>query len=340
MGADKYRQQYVAKKVGGLLDFLPGVGEAVGADETKRAFNAGNYGEAALNAGTTVMGAVPGGGDIAAGVAKAIFGGIGAKTANKALLDKAQDMAALGASKDAVWSETGWFKGADGKWRFEIDDSASKIDPNRVALGGAAPNNPNPLRNVLPHEQAYEAYPDVGDMQANMRMDVGGMEGTYHTPRTVGNRLIEGISGTAPTRHDLRSVGLHEMQHAVQSREGFAEGANDAFGHKLDDVWPAAKAAYEDSVGISGGISDDDLLAELLGKPVEKRPTKSWDDLTDRERLAWLERGRQRLYYRNAGEVEARNVQSRMNMTPEQRRATPPWATQDVPDELQIVRHR
>jgi hypothetical protein len=44
------------------------------------------------------------------------------------------------------------------------------------------------------------------------------------------------------------------------------------------------------------------------------------------------------VYRRSAGEVEARNVQSRMNMTPAERRATPPWLTQDVPDEMQIVR--
>lgn len=44
------------------------------------------------------------------------------------------------------------------------------------------------------------------------------------------------------------------------------------------------------------------------------------------------------LYRRHAGEVESRNVQSRMNMTPEERRASPPWLTQDVPDAQQIIR--
>jgi hypothetical protein len=43
------------------------------------------------------------------------------------------------------------------------------------------------------------------------------------------------------------------------------------------------------------------------------------------------------LYHRRAGEVEARNVQRRMAMTPEERRATPPWKTQDVADEAQIL---
>lgn len=38
-----------------------------------------------------------------------------------------------------------------------------------------------------------------------------------------------------------------------------------------------------------------------------------------------------RLYRRTAGEVQARNVEARRSMTPEERRATPPWATQDTP---------
>ena len=41
-----------------------------------------------------------------------------------------------------------------------------------------------------------------------------------------------------------------------------------------------------------------------------------------------------------AGEVEARNVQARMDMTPDERRARPPWETQDVPDDMQIIRGR
>jgi hypothetical protein len=44
------------------------------------------------------------------------------------------------------------------------------------------------------------------------------------------------------------------------------------------------------------------------------------------------------LYRRLAGEVEARNVQTRMNMTAAERRAKAPWLTQDVPDDLQIIR--
>lgn len=39
------------------------------------------------------------------------------------------------------------------------------------------------------------------------------------------------------------------------------------------------------------------------------------------------------LYQRLSGEAEARNVQTRLNMTPEERAATPPWKTLDVPED-------
>lgn len=43
------------------------------------------------------------------------------------------------------------------------------------------------------------------------------------------------------------------------------------------------------------------------------------------------------IYNRTAGEVEARNVQKRASMTPLQRRITPPYSTEDVPKEQQLI---
>ena len=43
------------------------------------------------------------------------------------------------------------------------------------------------------------------------------------------------------------------------------------------------------------------------------------------------------VYYRLAGEVEARLVEARRNMTTEERRRTPPWKMLDRPEEELIV---
>lgn len=54
------------------VDFVPGLGDAVGLDEAARDFGAGNYGMAAAGLGLTALGAVPGVGDAAAGALRAL----------------------------------------------------------------------------------------------------------------------------------------------------------------------------------------------------------------------------------------------------------------------------
>lgn len=195
------------------------------------------------------------------------------------------------------------------------------------------------------HPEMYAAYPELRaiDIDARYNSALRSPNGAYvaNAPGNGGRSKIELQANSLEGPHNsVRGMGLHEMQHAIQSAENFVPGSNPNYGHAIEDQWAAAREAYEESKGLAGGMSDDELLAELTGRTFEKKPTKSWDELTKREQLEWLERGRGRLYHHNAGEVEARNVQSRMNLTPAQRRETPPWETQDVPDELQIIRHR
>jgi hypothetical protein len=266
-----------------------------------------------------------------------IFGGKMAATADKAALAKAEQMAAAGASRDEIWNATGWFKGKDDKWRFEIDDSRSAINTNAAGFGPESQKGP--LARALQHDPLYDAYPELAGLPTSLRMRPGGLEGFYAPPRTVGNRLIEGIGVEADTKAGLRSGVLHEAQHGVETREGFTQGGSpDDFGVPQEEVWAAAKSAYEDGAD----IDTDVLLAELLGepRPAPKAPAKPWDELTQRQKLEWFQAGRERIYRNLAGEVEARNVQYRADLTPEQRRAKAPWLTQDVPDDLQIVRFR
>mgnify|MGYP004655419087 CR=1 FL=1 len=52
-----------------------------------------------------------------------LFAGVNARTANMQTLNRAQALEASGAAAEDIRRETGWFRGMDGKWRFEIDDS-------------------------------------------------------------------------------------------------------------------------------------------------------------------------------------------------------------------------
>ena len=65
------------------------------------------------------------------------MGGLKAETADKSALEKAMELEKDGTDSEKIRKETGWFKGYDGKWRFEIDDSElefkTDIEKNRAA---------------------------------------------------------------------------------------------------------------------------------------------------------------------------------------------------------------
>ena len=255
--------------------------------------------------------------------AAGMFGGRLAKTADHAKLATAEKMAAEGAPREAIWRDTGWFKGVDGKWRFEIDDSA--------ANWRYGDETPGPLSTKFSHKDLMKAYPDMVD--ARLSRDGRGAGGAYVAP-FAGKPEIFSVGRV----DDTRSTLLHELQHGVQSREGFVPGANPDFGHARADVENAARDAYNANRKNIGRppTPDDELLAELGFKAPDV--SKPWEELTQREQLEWNDAGRGRLYRNNAGEVEARTVQKRADLTPEQRSARPPWLDYDVPESQQIVR--
>lgn len=307
-----------------LMDALiPGYGAGGDAKAASEAFGEGRYGAAALNAGMAALDFVPGLG---------IFAGAASKAADMAKLARAERMAGQGADRRAIWDETGWFQGADGKWRYEIDDSGAGLsDYAEGALAGGA-DRQGLYPGMVSHPELYAAYPEMASpsqgqiVVGKYPFSSGGFE------RETGN-----IGVKATDVGDARSIALHELGHAVQSKEGFAPGSSPSgvtsellaernallksISKKMDD--------REKTLGIYGGYrprtSDPELWAlreqydSLVGQSVSER------EVYDR-------------YRRTAGEVEARNIQTRRDMTPEQRRASPPWETEDVPVKDQIVR--
>lgn len=253
-----------------------------------------------------------------------IFGGRLAKTADHAALARAEDMAGQGVPREQIWKDTGWFQGADGKWRFEIDDSSVALNPMFI---DRSPSNIGSITMDMPHAGIIGAYPSAGGIEMRVRSGSGGE--FHETPHSPG-RIVVGRDNVDP-----RSIALHEVQHGVQRFEDFARGGNETIGHPRAAVERLAKEAYEYAKArVPDG--DDALLAEL-GLEV-KRPTISWEELTPRQQMEWWDAGRGRAYRQLAGEVEARAVQARRDLSPDQRRERFPWLDYDVPESQQIVR--
>ncbi len=283
-----------------------------------------------------------------------IFAGEGAQTADMQALAKAQQLEKAGTPERAIWSDTGWFRGADKKWRFEIDDSGARFNPSTVNGGivenaltvGAPGVNAGPtvgpgISNFLHHPALYEAYGDAlprNTFLGNKNTLFGdGVQGAF-------DAAADSVTLNAPVQpRDGRSTLLHELQHAVQQREGFAKGGAPSQFTQLppDFRLTAQQLISVDETAKKLGESVDDVARLSLEPTLAQRVNElvksgQWDANVNEWRQNILTPQQQ--YERLAGEAEARAVQSRMDMTPEQRRATFPFDSYDVPRDKLILR--
>lgn len=307
----------------------PGLGNALSARDAYEGIQQGDWRKAALGG----IGAIP--------FIGGIFAGPIAKTADHAMLARAGEMAAAGHAPEAIWRDTGWFKGADGKWRFEIPDNAS-------FYRGTGPATDAYADQAFLHPEMYKAYPDFGEVRIKETAEPNSVSGygTWHPEKGVelGGR-------------DKSSTALHEFQHAIQDTEGFARGANpeDAGWQRVYKTLRNQAAESDAVMQMRGRIEHlgetpqeaADYIAQVRGMDPQRLrrldfeyPGADMQSRLDRSMAQARDADPYEKYRRTAGEVEARNVQSRMNMTPEERRATPPWETQDVPNDQQILRFR
>ncbi len=351
---DNFRAQNIGDNIANIAAFTP-IGSAFGGDEFGKALAEDDKLGMALG-GLEALGV---GGDIAK---LAIFGGALAKSADLVALAKAKKLEAGGANRDEIWKETGWANDK-GDWKFEIDDQKSEmmgIDYNEAitnaavrgdsieeiqALGKEAADYTYPFRrkgsrkldDALGHSDLYEAYPDARYIRQQSTPQHALGEASYAPD-------LDLISNSEMNAKAAKSPILHELQHAIQQREGFATGgnletANDIRNRVGGNVYTvAAKVQGLLDSGMSySKISN--LFKKTNDFPVLNRliyETDILDQGLSQEQLR--KKAGFYNYERLAGEAEARNVQTRMDWTPEQRRETPPWKSLDVPEEDLIYR--
>lgn len=236
-----------------------------------------------------------------------LLAGERAKTHDPAALDKAKRLSAFGETPRQIWKETGWVKGQEGKWRFELDDSKMKFrkkdgkicDVLRISelnfqsmteglsdaesdeflrLRQAASRGElsAPLSDVISYDLLFEAYPALKEVLVKSDYHAIGMGKAAFDPGTKTIYLSPQANGAK-----LRQTLLHEIQHAVQDEEGFSFGSS-------PDYW--------------------------------------------RERSGISAKEAERLYENTAGEIEARDVERRADLTEEERRETFPASAEPNDD--------
>lgn len=139
--------------------------------------------------------------------AAGIFGGRLAQKANLAKLNDAKSMEMQGLNPNQIHTGTGWFRGADGEWRFEIPDNKADFHTYGDTVG-----------QTMSHPELYKNYPEL----ANRPVTYNAKTNTAnYDPGTGGMNL----SLYTDQRKQL-PIALHEAQHAIQHMEGFANGTN------------------------------------------------------------------------------------------------------------------
>ena len=259
-----------------------------------------------------------------------MFLGEGARTADKSVLKKAKAMEKKGATRNEIWEATAaagqpWRKDGDGKWKFEVDDSSSRIaQKGEVSFGQlenvGAYTPKSRLGDNIWHQGLYDGYPKISEINTSLaKADYP--SGSFHSTTMNEKPFRSDIQADGADLESIKSTLLHELQHAVQSREGFARGGS-------------STGPYQ-----SGEL--DAVIAEIFDK-IKLHPANKGESKTDlfqhARKLAQTPDMRYKIYKRLAGEAEARNVQTRKDMTMDQRRAKPPWKTLDVPEDELIFR--
>lgn len=324
----------------------------------------------------------------------------------------AREMEDSGKDANAIKLATGWERGADGKWRYEVEDF--EIDLKGIArknrlwsnlpwgkeydmlsdklLDGVElteeeffrfdelsekaddlrksyeENDVRYLDDYVKDAKLFEAYPELKQMRVELYDAPASNTGaTYYESQN----LIR-VNKSVLDRVDFRSILAHEVQHAIQSIEGFARGGNSTTYRKyLDslkekrDAWSVLEEFGRKREELGKDASQIDvynaLIDEYLSDGLELggrfMPSRAafdngfnlWVRGYDKEGYEdsyneyqyligkfGLGSGNDR-YDELSGEVEARNVQSRMDMTPEERRCTLAVTTEDVVRKDQII---
>ena len=302
---------------------------------------------------------------------RGIMAGVNAKNADLTSLAKAEELAKDGVPYPDIHKQTGWLLDTPDKMpRFEISDDAVRLkgikqtadiadydaisnrkhgvnygrlpfgdngigDVRQAIVDEAKANIPANAGHVVgqvEHAPLYAAYKDVGEIP----LFLGNKEGR-------GNASFSS-SGISLDSASDKSALLHELQHAIQEREGFARGGSP---EQMQAIINATKSGLLDdllAIDISKAINEikndklysgllhtytpselsDVAVARILQKKGHQVSANEINTL--RNTLPLLNYSDGGNAYRHlAGEAEARLTQHRMNLTPEQRLAHYPY---------------
>ena len=221
----------------------------------------------------------------------------------------------------AIKMATGWERGADGKWRYEMPDAKIK-DTMDVGGGHIVKRyeddmlwNGGKLSRVIDAPELFKAYPQLKDVRIDTDAIMNDMpsNGEYNSKTNT-------ITIHADDLKYMNGILIHEIQHVIQDIEGFAKGGSPRLVRgevkkKLNEVTKQIRQLRAEG-------KEDEAKALIEKNRGLYNAYQKNDDYNSYKSLA--------------GEVEARNVSARLNMTHKERRKSLAESTEDVARKDQI----
>lgn len=263
----------------------------------------------------------------------------------------ARDMELVGKDSLTIKLATGWERGADKKWRYEENDF--RIKENIYFSKNNDGSYSLMLSDFNSDDQLFDEYPELTGISIIIKNDVSEKASLVDSAiKITGNFVSEGK--LLPDKISaLESILGHEIQHAIQEKEGFCRGGSpDEFSDMRTQIVRDLNFFTDGHFMKGSVISDTQSIREALKKSIPYANVTLAEGYKDELRKVALKYGYSDLthlvdnfdklptaveqYHKLAGEVEARNVQSRMDMTSEERRLSLAQLTEDVDRKDQI----
>ena len=235
-------------------------------------------------------------------------------------LSVAREMESEKKDAKAIKMATGWERGADGKWRYEMPDAKIKetmdIDGHVVKrFDEDMLWNDGKLADVVDAPELFKAYPQLKETRIVTDAVTGDMPSTGDYDAKTNTITIH-----AEELKYMNGILNHEVQHAIQKIEGFARGGSPAMVRSEIKKQMAEVTKQIRKLRAEGKEAE---AKELIKKNRGLYEASVGDDDFGS-------------YKSLAGEVESRNVESRMGMSAAERRASLAAETEDVSREDQI----
>jgi hypothetical protein len=281
----------------------------------------------------------------------AMFIGPLAKTWDAAAAQKAVDMEAAGIDPRKIWEETGTWRAPDQMLRQEISDLSAEYKPGSAYSKANqqniytynSVNDADTLRNIMERQnigvgEAKEKFKEI--MQREPHEHAGSLA-KFSTPTELSvmlKRWEEKIQSSrdewvAAQKDVLEHPELYSSYPDIQQMpfrvkpENSMENYAGTYSPLLDEITLSSGHVY----GLGKGKS---INLHELQHAIQERENFARGGNTE---MFLDEKSPYQQYLRLAGEAEARATQSRMGLTPQQRRALFPEESYDVPIRELIV---